>query len=350
MIFENTELDGVQIITPEIHHDERGHFLEVYRKNNLLPEFVQDNIVGSKQRVLRGLHYQPNQGKLMMAITGTIFQVAVDVRPGSLSFGKWTGRKLTVLNKEMIYIPPGFLTGTLALSEWTDLFYKVTDYYDPDKSVSVIWNDPDIGITWPIDYPILKEKDANARYLKELFTMDRFDDLVLYLDAKAEFKGNVLTRFAKQFDLRIFVETGTYSGKMIEFMNASHKFDRIYSIELSPRLYERAKQLFVHDKNVTILQGDSSEVLKSFTFTEPALFWLDAHYSCGCTARGRKITPVMEELEIILNDIDHVIVIDDLDNLPKWGVTIDGLRQFVLSHKPNVFIEIIDNMMVVVPG
>ena len=171
MIIRDTEIQGVQIITPQVFMDGRGCFYEIFRKY-MFPEFVQDNIVGSKQRVLRGLHYQPNhpQGKLMMAVTGTIFEVAVDVRIGSPTFGKWVSYTLTELNKEIMYIAPGFMTGTLILSEWADLLYKATDYYDPDSVIAVNWNDPDLGIKWPINFPILKDGDENALTFKEAFS------------------------------------------------------------------------------------------------------------------------------------------------------------------------------------
>ena len=170
MIIRDTAIPGVQIITPQVYEDKRGHFYEIFRKY-MFPEFVQDNIVGSSQRVLRGLHYQPNhpQGKLMMAVTGTIFEVAVDVRQGSPTFGKCVSHVLTAANKEIMYIAPGFMTGTLSMSEMSILLYKTTDYYDPDNTISVMWNDPDIGIQWPIDYPILKDGDEKAMTFKEAF-------------------------------------------------------------------------------------------------------------------------------------------------------------------------------------
>jgi hypothetical protein len=174
-------------------------------------------------------------------------------------------------------------------------------------------------------------------------------DLILYTDAKAELKGGKLIELAKQFNLTTFVETGTYSGEMIKYVDARHKWDHIYSIELSQQLYERAVKLFNDSKHIKILCGDSGEVLKTIPLRAPALFWLDAHYSCGCTARGKKITPLMEELNVILSPVDHVIVIDDLDNLPKWGVAIDMLKGYIKSLKPQVEFEVVDTMLIVKP-
>jgi dTDP-4-dehydrorhamnose 3,5-epimerase len=166
----DTAIPGVQIITPNVFADKRGYFYEIFRKYEF-PEFVQDNIVCSNQRVLRGLHYQPEhpQGKLMMAVVGTIFEVAVDVRPGSPTFGQWVGSKLDSISCEIMYIAPGFLTGTLSMTDRSVLLYKATDYYDPDNSVIVAWDDPDLNIAWPMDFPVLKDEDANGRSFKEVF-------------------------------------------------------------------------------------------------------------------------------------------------------------------------------------
>jgi len=166
----DTAIPGVQIITPYVYDDARGMFYEIFRKYQF-PEFVQDNIVHSKQRVLRGLHYQPEhpQGKLMMAVVGSLYEVAVDVREGSPTFGQWVGHTLDTITKDIMYIAPGFLTGTLSLSENSILLYKTTDYYDPDCTVSVMWNDPDLAIKWPMDYPVLKYEDAEAKSFKEVF-------------------------------------------------------------------------------------------------------------------------------------------------------------------------------------
>ena len=180
--------------------------------------------------------------------------------------------------------------------------------------------------------------------------VEGFDDMVIYEDAKCAFKGDVLLGLAKKYDLHIFVETGTYAGEMIKYVNARHKWYRIYSIELSERLAKRAMKLFDTTENVSIWQGSSDEMLKKLTLHRPALFWLDAHACGGVTARGKKITPILEELEAIVNDIDHVIVIDDLDNLPKWGVTLQGLRDFIKARKPSLQMSIIDTMLICEPG
>jgi hypothetical protein len=172
---------------------------------------------------------------------------------------------------------------------------------------------------------------------------------ILYLDAKAEFKGNVLLKYARQFSLKVFVETGTYSGEMVKYVSSRHPFEKIYSIELSELLYHRAVKLFENDKRITILHGDSGDVLKTIGLRVPALFWLDAHYSCGCTARGKKISPLFEELETVVCEMDHVIVIDDLDNLPKWGAPTDKIIKFIQARKPQTEYKIIDTMLVVSP-
>jgi dTDP-4-dehydrorhamnose 3,5-epimerase len=166
----DTAIPGVQIITPDVYHDARGMFYEIFRKH-MFPDFTQDNIVISKQRVLRGLHYQPEhpQGKLMMAVVGSLYEVAVDVREGSPTFGKWVGHTLDTITHDIMYIAPGFMTGTLSLSEDSILLYKATDYYEPGGSVSVMWNDPDLGIKWPMDFPVLKGEDAAAKSFKEVF-------------------------------------------------------------------------------------------------------------------------------------------------------------------------------------
>ena len=178
-----------------------------------------------------------------------------------------------------------------------------------------------------------------------------FEDMELYLDENAERKGDILIKLAKEFKLSYFVETGTYTGEMVKYVNARHKWKKIYTIELSHKLYNRAVILFKDTKNVTCLWGDSGSVLKSLEFGKrsPALFWLDAHYCEGVTARGRKITPLIEELEIILNDIPHVIVIDDLDNLPKWGINRDYLQKFIMNKKPTADITIVGTIMIVRP-
>ena len=166
MIVENTSLDGVKIITPTVFEDERGYFFESYKtpifKNNELPiNFVQDNEVKSTKGVLRGLHYQFNrpQGKLVRVVSGSILDVAVDIRKGSPTFGQSEIVHLTVENRKMLYIPEGFAHGYLVTSLESIVIYKCTDIYDPNDQYGIIWNDETIGLDWTYDSPILSEKD-----------------------------------------------------------------------------------------------------------------------------------------------------------------------------------------------
>jgi len=166
MIVKNTSLDGVKIITPTIFEDERGYFFESYKapifKNNDLPiNFVQDNEVKSTKGVLRGLHYQFNrpQGKLVRVISGSILDVAVDIRKGSPTFGQSEIVHLTAENNKMLYIPEGFAHGYLVTSSESIVVYKCTDIYDPNDQYGIIWNDETIGVDWMYDSPILSEKD-----------------------------------------------------------------------------------------------------------------------------------------------------------------------------------------------
>ena len=166
MIVKNTLLDGVKMITPTIFEDERGYFFESYKapifKNNDLPiNFVQDNEVKSAKGVLRGLHYQFNrpQGKLVRVISGSILDVAVDIRKGSPTFGQSEIVHLTAENNKMLYIPEGFAHGYLVTSSESIVVYKCTDIYDPTDQYGIIWNDETIGVDWTYDTPILSEKD-----------------------------------------------------------------------------------------------------------------------------------------------------------------------------------------------
>ena len=166
MIVKNTLLDGVKIITPTVFEDERGYFFESYKapifKNNNLPiNFVQDNEVKSTKGVLRGLHYQFNrpQGKLVRVISGSILDVAVDIRKGSPTFGQSEIVHLTAENNKMLYIPEGFAHGYLVTSSESIVVYKCTDIYDPNDQYGIIWNDETIGVDWTYDSPILSEKD-----------------------------------------------------------------------------------------------------------------------------------------------------------------------------------------------
>jgi dTDP-4-dehydrorhamnose 3,5-epimerase len=173
-----TKLKGCVIIEPKVFGDERGFFLETFQAERYrdlagidLP-FVQDNHSRSTQGVLRGLHFQKNkpQGKLVRVVRGEVFDVAVDIRRDSPSFGQWEGVILSEENKRQFWVPPGFAHGFLVLSETADFEYKCTDYYDPTDEGSLIWNDPDLAISWPTPKPQLSTKDMNAPGFKELFS------------------------------------------------------------------------------------------------------------------------------------------------------------------------------------
>ncbi|HKH46009.1 MAG TPA: dTDP-4-dehydrorhamnose 3,5-epimerase [Thermoanaerobaculia bacterium] len=175
MEFRRLDLDGVILVAPDVHRDERGFFLETYHRDKYaaggIPEtFVQDNQSFSYQRVLRGLHAQLRypQGKLVRAIVGEIFDVAVDIRPGSPTFGKWVGETLSAENAHQLYVPPGFAHGFCVLSETAHVQYKCTDVYRPGDEIGVVWNDPEIGVAWPVHDPILNEKDRTAPRLAKI--------------------------------------------------------------------------------------------------------------------------------------------------------------------------------------
>ena len=154
--FIETMIPGVMIIQPQVFSDYRGYFMETYKKEQFVAagidrEFVQDNESSSTKGVLRGLHFQKNhtQGKLVRVTHGTVFDVAVDVRPGSETFGQWTGVTLSAEKKNMLYIPEGFAHGFLVLSDTAEFVYKCTDVYDSTSEGGIPWNDPYIGIDWP---------------------------------------------------------------------------------------------------------------------------------------------------------------------------------------------------------
>ncbi len=175
MEFRRLDLAGVILVAPDVHHDERGFFLETYHRDKYaaggIPEtFVQDNQSFSRQGVLRGLHAQLRfpQGKLVRAITGEIYDVAVDIRPGSPTFGRWVGEILSSDNVRQLYVPPGFAHGFCVLSETAHVQYKCTDVYRPGDEIGVVWNDPEIGINWPVPDPVLNEKDRTAPRLAEI--------------------------------------------------------------------------------------------------------------------------------------------------------------------------------------
>jgi dTDP-4-dehydrorhamnose 3,5-epimerase len=170
-----TSLPGCLLLEPTVFGDARGFFFEAWNRQSFLahgldPVFVQGNVSGSTRGVLRGLHYQwPNpQGKLVSVNAGEVFDVAVDLRRGSLHFGQWFGEVLSADNRRSLWIPPGFAHGFMALSERVTFAYLVTAPYDRDAEVSVRWDDPAIGIGWPAVEPVLSAKDAAAPTLVEL--------------------------------------------------------------------------------------------------------------------------------------------------------------------------------------
>lgn len=174
MKFTPTELPEVILVEPKVFGDHRGFFLETYHvdryKAGGIPlDFVQDNHSKSKRGTLRGLHaqLQQPQGKLVRALSGDIFDVAVDARPGSPRFGQWVGAMLTAENHHQLYVPPGFLHGFCVLSESAEVAYKCTALYAPEDEISVLWNDPAIGIQWPVDDPLLSARDEGASTLAE---------------------------------------------------------------------------------------------------------------------------------------------------------------------------------------
>ncbi len=182
MIVQDTYLDEVKVIMPKkIYRDDRGYFFESYkskdfRKNNIPTNFLQDNQVRSKKNVIRGMHYQLKnpQGKLVRAIVGSIFDVAIDIRIGSPKFGHYVMVELSSSNKKMLYIPEGFAHGYLVNSNQSLVVYKCTNLYDPEDEHCLLWNDEDIGIKWNCDSPILSEKDKIAPRLKDQKFLPKF--------------------------------------------------------------------------------------------------------------------------------------------------------------------------------
>ncbi|MCK5522615.1 MAG: dTDP-4-dehydrorhamnose 3,5-epimerase [Thiomargarita sp.] len=170
-----TGIPGVLLITPKVFGDSRGFFLETFHASRYveagIPEpFVQDNHSRSAKGVLRGLHFQKQypQGKLVSVTHGVVFDVAVDIRKDSPSYGQWVGITLSAEEHQQFYIPAGFAHGFCVLSEFADFHYKCTDYYHPEDEGCIRWDDPDIGIEWPISNPTLSTKDVNAPCLKDL--------------------------------------------------------------------------------------------------------------------------------------------------------------------------------------
>ncbi len=172
MEFIPTKIPDVLVVKAKVFEDPRGFFLETYRENEFIAagvdyKFVQENHSASQKGVLRGLHYQirQTQGKLVRAIAGEIFDAVVDIRRSSPTFGEWVGVTLSAENKQQLWVPPGFAHGFYVLSERAEITYKVTDYYAPEWDRSLLWNDPEIGIEWPLmdDAPILSNKDINGK-------------------------------------------------------------------------------------------------------------------------------------------------------------------------------------------
>ena len=168
-------MEGLFIIEPKIFEDKRGFFMETYNQkrynaSGINTTFVQDNLSYSLKNTLRGLHFQNKypQAKLIQVISGEIFDVAVDLRPGSSTFGKWTGFHLSDENRRQVFIPEGFAHGFCVLSEFALFYYKCSDFYQPDDEGGILWSDPDIGIDWPVENPIISEKDKQNHKLSGL--------------------------------------------------------------------------------------------------------------------------------------------------------------------------------------
>ena len=177
MYITETRIPDVVIFQPNIIGDDRGYFMETFRKSHfkdlgLNYDFVQDNQSRSARGTLRGLHFQRKfpQGKLVQVLTGEVFDVAVDLRTSSATFGQWIGELLSSKNHKQLWIPPGFAHGFYVLSESADLCYKCSDYYHPEDDYSLLWNDPDVSIEWPLlsSGPLLSAKDAEGKRLGEI--------------------------------------------------------------------------------------------------------------------------------------------------------------------------------------
>ncbi len=176
--FDRTSIPDVVIIEPTVYKDARGFFMETYKLSDFSAlgmgqPFIQHNHSRSGYGVLRGLHYQRKpkaQGKLLRVTDGEILDVAVDIRKGSPTCGQWVGATLSSENQKMMYIPIGFAHGFLILSETADVLYSTTEEYSPEHDAGILWNDPDLGIVWPMDHPSVSKKDAVLPRLKEVET------------------------------------------------------------------------------------------------------------------------------------------------------------------------------------
>jgi len=172
MIIKETPLEGVLIIEPGVFEDNRGYFMETYhegryREHGIDCGFVQDNLSYSSKGTLRGLHFQIRhpQDKLVQVIVGEIFDVAVDLRPGSDTYGQWAGVQLSGTNHRQLFVPKGFAHGFCVMSDFAHFVYKCSDFYAPDDEGGVLWSDPDIGIKWPVETPLISEKDKRLPLL-----------------------------------------------------------------------------------------------------------------------------------------------------------------------------------------
>ena len=181
--FKKLQIEDVILVTPKVFGDSRGFFMETYQKSTfgeigINDEFVQDNHSKSTKGVLRGLHYQTNpksQAKLVRCSKGKIFDVAVDLRQNSATFGKWVGEILSEENKNMLYIPAGFAHGFVVLSDEAELIYKASNEYSPENDRGIRWNDPEININWGVNFaPLISEKDSKQPYLKDVSKEDLF--------------------------------------------------------------------------------------------------------------------------------------------------------------------------------
>ena len=176
MKFEHQSIPEIVLVKPELFNDHRGYFFEVFQKEKFTQvgidlKFVQQNQSGSKKGILRGLHYQIRQpqGKLVRVLNGEIYDVAVDIRKSSATFGKWLGLNLDGKDHYQLWIPAGFAHGFLVMSEWAEVMYSTTDYYAPEYERTLLWNDPDIAIDWPINQnfkPVLSQKDLLGNTLR----------------------------------------------------------------------------------------------------------------------------------------------------------------------------------------
>lgn len=177
-----SKIPEILLILPDVFSDERGYFMETYNRRQfhaygIKAEFVQDNHSSSRRFTLRGLHYQIKQpqGKLVRVVLGEVFDVCVDLRRSSPTFGQWEGFTLSAENRLQAWIPPGFAHGFYVTSEWAEVIYKTTDFYAPEFERTLLWNDPDIGITWPFcegSIPLISKKDAQGKRLRDAEAYD----------------------------------------------------------------------------------------------------------------------------------------------------------------------------------